>query len=76
MTSVSGRGVGLIVETGVIVACTVGAGVVVVTTEIVGVREAEGVDSPKTLSPLLRTTNFRVTVTRLPKLSYPFMLTS
>ena len=42
------------------------AGVAVIEGLEVGVSEAEGVDSPKTLSPLFNTINSLVTVIKLP----------
>ena len=67
-------GVGIMLITGVGEGLTVGESVGVMV-EIVGegegVRDAEGVDSPNTLSPLFKTINLRLMVIVLPFSSYP-----
>ncbi len=74
-----GMGVDRGTEVGTVVGeagLTVGVRLRVGVGEIIGdgVREADGVDSPSTASPLLRTINFLVTVIRFPLSSFPWML--
>ena len=75
---VGGCGVGVGVSVGVGVKVGSDVGVIEISADgvAVGVREAEGVASPKTASPLLRTANWRLKVTFLPYLSVLSITTS
>jgi hypothetical protein len=61
-------------STGVRVFAGVGSGVAVVVGVSVGVREAEGVESPSTCSPLFNTTNDLFKVIKFPFSSVTEML--